>query len=416
MSQSKRRVVVTGIGSVTGLGTNTSALWRNMLAGQSGVRRLQALDASDYRTPNAAEVPGRELTEALAAAGIRSLDRASDLAMLAATEAMAEAGVCASRKSDGPCDTAVIFGTGGGCAQNLYRSYHSYFEKGVRGLRPSSIPRSMFNSISSRISIEMGLGGPNYAVVSACSSATVAIGIAFRMVRDGDADRVLCGGSDAMFEPVSFSAWDNLGVMSRNPDAAAACRPFARDRDGFVLGEGAGALVIESLDCATARHAAVRAEIAGFGESSDATHITRPDPDGEARAMRAALKSAAMTPNQIGFINSHGTATLASDESESRAIRAVFGAATPRTPVSASKSFVGHLLGAAGAVETIVSILGLESGRLPPNLNLDDPDPLCDLCFVGPQPIETGATAAMNNSFGFGGNNAVLILRRYAPA
>jgi 3-oxoacyl-[acyl-carrier-protein] synthase II len=271
----------------------------------------------------------------------------------------------------------------------------------------------MYNAISSRISMRFKLTGPNYVVVSACTSSTTAIGLGFRMIRDGYADRVLCGGTEAIFEPGVFRAWDSLGVMSRNPDPARACRPFDKDRDGCILGEGAGTLLLESLDNARQRSAGIRAEISGYGESSDTTHITRPNPEGQAQAMRAALSDAGLSPADVGFVNTHGTATESNDLCESQSIRAVLGSAAGTIPAASSKSFVGHLLGASGVVETAVTILGLEAGTVPGNLNLDNRDPRCNLLFVGKEPMTVTSPIAMKNSFGFGGNNAVLIVRRW---
>jgi len=271
----------------------------------------------------------------------------------------------------------------------------------------------MANALSAQLSMRFRLTGPNYVIVCACTSATSAIGTAFRMIGDGYSDAVLCGGAESVFEPATFAAWNNLGVMSRNPDPRRACRPFDAARDGCVLGEGAGALVLESLDRAAGRGARIRAEVIGFGESSDAEHITRPSVEGQTRAIQAALASAGLAPADIGFINAHGTATKANDECESRSIRAALADAAERIPVASNKSYFGHLLGAAGAVETIVAILGLEHGRVPPNLNLDAPDPAGGLRLVGNAPLAVAAPVVMKNSFGFGGNNAVLMLRRW---
>jgi len=277
----------------------------------------------------------------------------------------------------------------------------------------SPVPRCMANAVSSQISMRFRLTGPNYIVASACASATSAIGIAYRMVKDGAADMVLAGGVDAPFDAFAYGAWNNLGVMSTNPVPEKACRPFDKDRDGCVLGEGAGIMILESMESALNRKARIRGEICGFGESSDALHVTRPNPEGQALAIRKALSSAGMTPADISFINAHGTATEANDECESKSIRLAMGNETDRIPVSANKSYFGHMLGASGAVESIVTLLCLESGIIPPNLNLDNPDPLCNLNFVGKEPLRISASVAMKNSFGFGGNNAVLIMRRF---
>jgi 3-oxoacyl-[acyl-carrier-protein] synthase II len=289
----------------------------------------------------------------------------------------------------------------------------TYMEKGLRGIRPTTIPRCMSNAVTAQISMRFRLTGPNYVIISACTSSTNAIGTAFRMIRDGYAEQVLCGGAESLFDPATYGAWNNLGVMSRNPDPAKSCRPFDAARDGCVLGEGAAALMVESLDSARQRGARIRAELIGYGESSDAEHITSPSAEGQARAIRAALASAGIQPADIGFINAHGTATKANDTCESQSVRMALGDAADRIPVASNKSFFGHLLGAAGAIEALVTILGLESGNVPPNLNLDNPDPACNLNFVGNAAMAIASPIAMKNSFGFGGDNAVLVLRRW---
>jgi 3-oxoacyl-[acyl-carrier-protein] synthase II len=271
----------------------------------------------------------------------------------------------------------------------------------------------MLNVVSSAVSIHHGLHGANYTLVSACSSSTIALGVGFRMIRHGEAQRVLCGGSESMFTPALYASWDNLGVMSRNADPVRACRPFDLDRDGFVLGEGAGALLLESLDEAKRRGATIRAEVLGFGESSDGTHITRPSVDGQAAAMASALRSARLQPAAIDFVHAHGTATRANDATEAAAIRKVLGAEADRVPVLSSKPFFGHLLGAAGVVETIASILCLDEGRVHANLNLDRPDPACDVRVAGVDALAMPLRTCMKNSFGFGGSNSTLILGRY---
>jgi 3-oxoacyl-[acyl-carrier-protein] synthase II len=407
------RVVVTGLGVVTALGLDESTFWTSLMAGRSGIRRLSSLHTADLRTTVGSEIPQAELLAALQTRGISPSDRTLDLTLLAAVQALEQAGIVTGPPPYAPSEVATILGTGAGPSYSLYESYMAFAAKGVRGVRPTTVPRCMANALSAHTSLRFRLTGPNYVVVCACASATTAIGIGFRMVRDGHAERVLCGGADAVFDPATFAAWNNLGVMSRNPDPLRACRPFDAERDGCVLGEGAGALVLESLAGARRRRAAVRAEICGYGETSDAEHITRPSVEGQARAIRAALRSAELAPGDVGFINAHGTATRANDECESRTIREVFGDAADHIPVASNKSFYGHLLGASGAVETVAAILGLERRRVPANLNLDRPDPACNLRLVGPQPLALDAPVVMKNSFGFGGNNAVLVLRRW---
>ena len=410
MKDSTRQVVITGTGAVTALGPNVDTLWNAMLSGQTGIRNLQSVELTTHKTRIGAEIDEAVWTAAFAGRRTADGDRVIDLAAAAAAQALEEARIPAASPDTPPRPIGVLVGTGGGCMHELANAYIAFKEKGARGLRPTTVPRTIFNAISSRLSMEFKLGGPNYVTVSACTSSTVVLGIAARMIRHGDADTVLCVGAEATFEPATFAAWDNLGVMSRNANPTQACRPFDTNRDGCVLGEGAGALVLESIDHARERGAPVLAEILGFGESSDTTHITRPSPEGQARAIRAALDSAGLTPDAVGFINAHGTATKTNDLCEAESIRLAFGEAADRIPVASNKSFFGHLLGACGAVETIVTVRGLQAGRVPPNLNLAHPDPACPLRFVGDSPMDLDATVAVKANFGFGGNNAVLVL------
>ncbi|MFC1498752.1 beta-ketoacyl-[acyl-carrier-protein] synthase family protein [Verrucomicrobiota bacterium] len=408
----KKRVVVTGLGVVTAIGFDETTLWNNMIAGKTGIKHLSAFDITEYKTPNAAEVNSDDLASALKSRRMIHFDRTVDMTMLASAQALEQAGIISGKPPYEPTDMSTILGTHG-TFESVYNTFMSYSEKGPRGIRPSSLPKCIANATASCVSMRFRLTGSNFVITAACSSATTAIGQSYRMIKDGHADKVLCGGCDALFNPVVYGTWDALGVMSRNPDPQNACRPFAADRDGCIIGEGAGALVLESMDSAVQRNASIRAEICGFGESSDATHITSPSAEGQVRAINAAINSAGITPTDIGFINAHGTATKSNDECEAQSIRLALGDAADNIPVASNKSFFGHLLGGSGAVETIVTIIGLEKGKVPSNLNLDNPDPKCNLCFVGNQPMEILSPIAMKNSFGFGGNNAVLILKKW---
>lgn len=409
----QRRVAVTGIGVVNAIGFDEETVWAGLMAGRTGIGPLRAFDTTGYKVRIAAEVDDEPLAAMLGALSRRPVGRAHDLALVTAAQALKQSGLIAGPGPYVKQDVSVIFGTGGGSAQSHYNAFSAFTEKGVRGLRPTTVPRCMYNVISAGVSVHFGLTGANFVIVSACAAGTNALGTAYRQIRDGHADVVLCGGVDAFFDPFSFGVWNNLGVLSKNPDPARACRPFDSDRDGLVLGEGAGALVLEALDSAEQRGARIRGEIIGYGETSDATHLTNPSVDGQATAMRRALDSAGVAPSEVGFINAHGTATLANDVCESKSIRAVFGESTDSVPVASNKSFLGHTLGAAGAIETIVTLLGLEAGTVPANLNLDRPDPECDLRLVGGEPMTIDSPIAMKNSFGFGGGNAVLILKRF---
>jgi 3-oxoacyl-[acyl-carrier-protein] synthase II len=410
---SMHRVVVTGVGQITPLGFDEAALRARLFSGESAVRRLEGLDATSFRSQSAAQIDDQALAAALSARAQRPGDRTTDLALLAAAQALEEARLLPAGPGSPGADTAVLFGTGSGPSHALQESWQTFFARGGPGLRPTTVPRCMMSVISSMVSIRFGLKGSNYVVTSACSSSSIALGIAFRMIRYGDARRVLCGGSESMFTAGLYAGWDRLGVMSRNPDPARACRPFDLTRDGFVLGEGAGALLLESLEEAKARGAHIRAEMLGFGESSDGTHITRPSVEGQAASMASALRSAGLAPAAIDFVSAHGTATEANDLCEAQAIGRILGDEAARVPVISSKSYFGHLLGAAGIVETIVAIACLDEGRLHRNLNLDQPDPACDVRVVGVESLAAPLGICMKNSFGFGGSNSTLIVGRY---
>jgi 3-oxoacyl-[acyl-carrier-protein] synthase II len=408
-----RRVVITGMGTVSALGFNEQSLWAKLKAGKTGISTIKHIDTTELKTTVGATVDRDQLKSELQQLRIRYTDITVDSAMLASDQALKQAGLITAGEQPIPQAVASLFGTGIGSAESYSESVRSYQEKGIRGVRPTTVPRCMANAVSSQIAIRYRLTGPNYVITSACTSATTAIGTAFRMIKDGYIDKALCGGSDTIFEPLSLIAWDRLGVMSKNPDPLTACRPFDRDRDGCVIGEGAAALVLETLESAKARGATIRAEIAGYGESSDAKHITAPDAEGQARSMRAALESAGIKPDALGAINAHGTATTANDPTECESVKMVMGEAAASIPIASLKPYFGHLLGGSGAIETLAAVLSLEEGLLPPVLNLDNPDPASDgLCFTGSSPSPLQRPYILKNSFGFGGNNGVLVLRR----
>lgn len=409
-----KRVVVTGLGVVSPLGFGESELWANALAGHCGIKPITAFDTTPYKVKNGAEVDGNRLTQALQTLLIPRQDKAVEMAIVASAEALTQAGYHQTvPPTTTPRPVSVIFGTGVGLIETLFDSCRSFETKGLRGLRPTSIPRCMANAVSAQISMRFALTGSNYVITCACTSATTAIGTAFRQIRDGYADQVLCGGTEAPFERCLFGAWNNLGVMSPLDPPESACRPFDASRAGCILAEGSGALFLESLDSAQQRGARIRGEVIGFGESSDATHITSPSKEGQSTAIRNAISDADVETKDIGFINAHGTATRANDETEASSIRHVFGDLADSIPVGSNKSMLGHLLGASGAVESIIALLGLESGVVPPNLNLTTQDPLCQIKLVGPTQTRLDATLAIKNSFGFGGTNGVLVLRRW---
>ena len=415
-TESVHRVAVTGIGVVGGLGMGIDALWTRLMAGESTLAPIAGIDTAGLKTRVGSEVQNAALAAAMKDANLPPSDRCIDMALLAAGQALRQSGLPLPAPEAPPLDAAVLFGASIGVGHTMFESCRSFASRGVRGIRPTTVPRAMPNAISARVSMHYRLGGANYVVSCACSSSTAVLGIAFRAIRHGYSARVLCGGTDAPFEPFVYSAWNNLGVLSREPDPARACRPFDRDRDGFVLGEGAGAVLLESLEAARERGAPILAEVLGYGESSDADHVTRPNPAGQERAIRQALATAGIAPEEIGFINAHGTATKVSDPCEALSLRRALGPALDRIPVVSYKSYQGHLLGASGVVEFAMTVEALRRGYVPANLKLDNPDPECDLCFVRGSPIPLAAPVALKNCFGFGGNNTVLVLRRYEDA
>lgn len=410
----KNRVVITGLGAVSAYGFGEQVIWDNMVARKTGISTIKHLDTSELKTTVGATVDRDALQDALRELRIRYTDITVDSAIYAADMALKQAGLIGGAPPYEPQQIATLIGTGIGSAESYYASVKSYINKGARGVRPTTVPRCMANAVSSQIAIRYRLMGPNYVITSACASSTNAIGVGYRMVKDGYIDKALCGGSDTIFDPLMMIAWDRLGIMSKNQDPVKSCRPFDSERDGCVIGEGAATLILESLESAQTRGAKIRAEVCGYGESSDAKHITTPDPEGQAKSICAALESADVSPDQIGYINGHGTATKANDSSESAAIRIAFGDEADVVPTGSTKSYFGHLLGGSGAIETIGTVLTLENNMIPASLNLDSPDPACDIKFVpcsGSIPLER--PYAMKNSFGFGGNNGVLILRKW---
>ena len=394
------RVAITGIGIVSPFGGGQVATLDALRNGRSGIRIITSIDTTLLHCKIAGEVP------AVAHEGLhRGHDRFSRLALIAAEEAAAQAG----NLDVDPHRFGVLLGTGLGGCETIDSSYRRLYAEGSR-IPPMSIPMTMYNAASSAISTKFGAKGVAYSVVSACASSAHAIGLAAQTIRAGQADVIMTGGSDAPLTPGTISAWESLRVLAidnEHPDAA--CRPFSADRKGLVLAEGGAVFVLESLEHAQARGATILGEIAGFGATSDAGHITDPSADGAARAMQLALADAQLEPRDIGYINAHGTGTRANDVTETAAIRAVFGANPP--PVSSTKSLHGHAMGASGAIEIASSLLALRDGFLPPTINLERPDPECDLDYVPNEARPAQVSAFLSNSFGFGGMNAVVAVR-----
>jgi 3-oxoacyl-[acyl-carrier-protein] synthase II len=397
---------------VSPLGLDVASSWSGILAGKSGAATIETFDVSDYSVQFAASVKGFDPTVCMDAKEARRVDVFVQYGMVAACQAMEDAGLTEVPEAEAD-RYGVAIGSGIGGIMTIEKTHETLLKSGPRRVSPFFVPGSVINMISGNVSIRYGLRGPNIAIVTACTTGTHNIGMAGRLIRDGDADVMVAGGAEMATSPVPLAAFSSMKALSaRNDDPAAASRPWDRDRDGFVLGDGAGVLVLEEYEHAKARGATIYAELAGFGMSGDGYHITSPPEDGAGAvaSMKNALRSAAMDPSEVGYINAHGTSTPQGDIAETRAIKTVFGE-KPKLAVSSTKSMIGHLLGAAGSVEAIFSVLAIRDGVLPPTINLDNPDDACDLDYVPGTAREAPVKAALSNSFGFGGTNGTLIFR-----
>ncbi len=407
------RVVVTGVGVLAPGGATAQEFFASMVAGRSAVRRLQRDFADQLISPVAAclDFTAKDHFPALRAG---MLDRFAQFALVAARQAVADAGLGFDAALQDR--TGIFWGTAMGGAETVEQGYLELYRKGLDRVRPLSVPMVMNNAAASQIGIEYGIRGPVMTYSTACASSANALGDAFRAIRCGEIDVALAGGSEAMLTFGILKAWEGLRVQAPADaeDVAATCRPFSADRQGLVLGEGAGALVLESEEHALARGVRILAEFAGYGRSNDGLHLTKPAAEGQARAMRSALLDANLAPSAIGYLNAHGTATPLGDPVETAAIKSVFAEAARHLPISSTKSMHGHLMGAAGAVELIVSLMAMRSGVIPPTVNYRKADAQCDLDYV-PNVARPGLAidAVMSNSFAFGGSNAVLVLSRY---
>jgi len=403
---SARRVVVTGIGVVSAAGLTAGEFWQALTEGRSGIGPIRLVDTATLRFTNGAEARDFDPARHFEPKELDLLDRFAQLGVVAAREAARDAGLewsAALRER-----TAIVTGNCNGGQTTEDEGFVDLYRNNRSRVNPMTIPRTMGNAAASRISMEFGITGPSYTISTACASSSHAIGQAFWLVRHGLAEAAITGGSEAPFSLGNLKAWEALRVVS--PDT---CRPFSKDRRGMILGEGGAMLLLEPLEAALARGARIHAEIVGLGMSADAHHITQPSVEGPARAMRAALADAGIGPEQVGYINAHGTGTLANDPVETSAVRAVFGAHTERLAVSSTKSMHGHALGAAGALEAIATVLALQYGLLPPTANFTAPDPACDLDVVPNTARAAQVEYALSNSFAFGGLNAVLAFRRW---
>ncbi len=400
-----RRVAITGIGILSPLGLDLAESWAGLRAGRSAIGPIQSMDMTKMRFQNGAEVRGFDAAQHFEAGRADMLDRFAQLAVVAARQAVADSALQITPQVAEK--TAVITGSCIGGQSSTDAGYVSLYQKDSNRMHPLSIPRAMANAGASHISMEFGIRGPAFTISTACSSSNHAIGQAFWMVRSGQVDSAITGGSEAPFCFGLLKAWEAMRVVA--PDT---CRPFCKDRKGLILGEGAAMFVLEPLDAARARGAKIYGEMVGFGMTSDAGHITSPTDEGPARAMKAAIDDAQLAPEQIGYINAHGTGTQNNDSMETRAIKAVFGAHAAKLAVSSTKSMHGHALGAAGALEAAATLMALKEGIIPPTANFTTADPECDLDYVPNTAREAQLEYALSNSFAFGGLNAVLAFRR----
>ena len=407
----KRRVVVTGIGTVTALSRSVDELWARICDGESGVGIIERFDTSAYRVHIGGEIRDWSTDGYLSLKEAKRLDRAVQFAMVAGIDSVKDSGLEFDKEDPFRC--GAIVGSGIGGLETIEVQHARLLRKGPDKVSAFTIPRLMANASSGHLSIEYGLRGPNFAVCSACASATNAIGDAFRAIQYDEADVVITGGTEAALTPMGVSAFAAMRALSeRNDDPAAASRPFDADRDGFVLSEGAGALVLEELQHAKDRGARIYGEVLGYGASADGSHITKPDGNGvgAARAMSLALADARVDPTEIGYINAHGTSTSLGDRAETVAIKDVFGQHAGNVSISSTKSQLGHLLGASGGVELALAILAIRQGVIPPTINLQTPDPTCDLDYTPNEARQRPVRVAMSNSFGFGGHNGSLVV------
>jgi nodulation protein E len=400
-----RRVAVTGIGVIAAPGCGRAAFWEALVQGRSAIRPMTLVPEGSLRFANGAEVAGYRACDYMEEKESDLLDRFAQFALIAAREAVQDSGMVINPELG--ARMGIVTGTSTGGQSSEDREFYSLYAKGASRIHPLTIPRTMANAGTSRIAREYGIVGPAYTVSTACASATHAIGQAFWMVRNGLVDAAIAGGAEAPFSMGFLKAWEAMRIV-----ATDTCRPFSRDRKGLILGEGAAMLVLEPLEAARARGAKIWGEIAGFGMSSDAHHLTQPLAEGAARAMRAALEDADTDADSIGYINAHGTGTQANDATEAQAIREVFGAHAGMLMVSSTKSMHGHALGAAGALEAVAALMALHDGVIPPTANFTETDPACDLDVVPNQARRAQVEWALSNSFAFGGLNAVLALRR----
>jgi len=415
MSSINSRVVVTGIGILCPLSLNATTTWEGLIAGKSGIDYITLFDPEPFETKFAGEVKGFEPTDYISRKDAHRMDRFAQLAVAASLQAVEHAGIKIDPSNQD--SMGIIIGSGIGGLTTLFEQTKILIERGPSRVTPFLAPMMIADMAAAQVSIALGVKGPNFCTTSACSSGSDAIGAAYELIKHGDAQAMLAGGSEAIINPIGITAFNALKAIStRNSEPQLASRPFDAERDGFVISEGAGILVLENLAHAQKRGGDILAEIIAYGASADAYHITQPDENGEgaARAMQIALDKAGLKPDEIDYINAHGTSTPLNDKVETMAIKIVFGDNAYKIPISSIKSMIGHLIGGAGAVEAAICIMAIQNGVIPPTINLTHPDPECDLDYVPNVARRAKVATALSNSFGFGGHNSVLVFREYS--
>jgi 3-oxoacyl-[acyl-carrier-protein] synthase II len=412
---SRRRVVVTGLGCVSPVGTDVESSWRALLAGQSGIDLVKSFDASGLACKFAGEVKGFDITQYIAEKEARHMDRFMHLGIAAACQAVADAGLATgdALSEDEATRIGCNIGSGIGGLPMIEQTHAELVNRGPRRVSPFFVPASIINMISGHVSIKFGFKGPNVAVVTACTTGLHAIGLSARMIEYGDCDVMVAGGAESTVSPLGIGGFAAARALStRNDDPQRASRPWDKGRDGFVLGEGAGVVVLEEYERAKARGARIYAEVLGFGMSGDAYHMTAPNVDGPRRSMQMALQNAGINPDEVQHLNAHGTSTPLGDVNETNAVKAVFGEHAKKLVVNSTKSMTGHLLGGAGGIESVFTVLALHHQKVPPTINLVDPDPECDLDYCANTARDVAVNVALKNNFGFGGTNGSLVFKR----
>jgi len=411
-----RRVVITGYGVISPIGIGKDEFWNALVAGKSGVTSISSFDASQFSTQICAAVKNFEPEKYIDKKKLRKMDRFTQFAFAAAKMAIEDAKL--GMEKEDHFRVGVIVGSGIGGIATVASEHKTLLERGPRWVSPFMIPMLITNIAAGEIAIAYNIQGPNYSLSSACATSNHTVGDAFRLIRYGDADVIIAGGSEAAVTPLGLAGFCSAKALStRNEEPERASRPFDKERDGFVMGEGAGIVILESLEHALSRGASIQAELVGYGATDDAYHITAPSPDGlsAARAMSNALADGGLKPGEIDYINAHGTSTPLNDKVETLAIKKVFGEHAYKIPISSNKSMIGHLLGAAGVVELIATIISMEKEIIPPTINYEFPDPECDLDYVPNKARPKKVEVALSNSLGFGGHNATLVVRKYRP-